>query len=87
MAKPKEEADKTEVPEKKAAGSKKVAAEKKPAAEKKEAPAPAAVAVEAPAPEAKPATKSVKVGKLLPKNKSRLPRKEKKAKQRAAGRL
>lgn len=36
---------------------------------------------------AKPAAKSVKKGKLLPKNKSRLPRRQKKARQKAAGRL
>jgi len=36
---------------------------------------------------AKPFTKSVKKGKLPPKNKSRLPRRQKKAKQKAAGRL
>jgi hypothetical protein len=43
--------------------------------------------VEASAAVAKPATKSSKVGKLLPKNKSRLPRREKKAQKKAAGRL
>jgi hypothetical protein len=36
---------------------------------------------------AKPSTKSVKKGKLPPKNKSRLPRRQKKAKQKATGRL
>jgi hypothetical protein len=36
---------------------------------------------------AKPSTKSVKKGKLLPKNKSRLPRRQKKARQKLAGRL
>lgn len=36
---------------------------------------------------AKPATKSLKKGKLLPKDKSRLPRRQKKARQKAAGRL
>ncbi len=55
-------------------------------AKKKEAAPPAAVA-EAPAAAPKPATKSTKVGKLLPKNKSRLPRREKKAQKKAAGRL
>jgi hypothetical protein len=35
----------------------------------------------------KPSTKSVKKGKLLPKNKSRLPRRLKKAQHKAAGRL
>jgi hypothetical protein len=33
----------------------------------------------------KQSTKSMKKGKLAPKNKSRLPRKQKKAKQKAAG--
>jgi hypothetical protein len=37
--------------------------------------------------EAKPSTKSVKKGKLLSKNKSRLPRRQKKAQLKAAGRL
>ncbi len=36
---------------------------------------------------AKPSTKSEKKGKLLPKNKSRLPRRQKKAQHKAAGRL
>jgi hypothetical protein len=36
---------------------------------------------------AKPSTNSVKKGKLPPKNKSRLPRREKKAQHKAAGRL
>jgi len=35
----------------------------------------------------KPAKKSMKIGKLQPKNKSRLPRRQKKARQKAAGRL
>lgn len=35
---------------------------------------------------AKPSAKSVKKEKLLPKNKSRLPRRQKKAKQKAAAR-
>ena len=48
---------------------------KKEKADKIEAPAP----VEAPPAVAKPATKSVKIPKLAPKNKSRLPRREKKA--------
>ena len=34
-----------------------------------------------------PATKSIKKGKLPKKNKSRLPRRQKKARQKAAGRL
>jgi hypothetical protein len=38
-------------------------------------------------PEAKPSTKSQKKGKLPPKNKSRLPRRQKKAQLKAAGRL
>jgi hypothetical protein len=41
---------------------------------------------EAPPAAAKPATKSLKIGKLLPRNKSRLPRRQKKAKQKAAAR-
>jgi hypothetical protein len=36
---------------------------------------------------AKPSTKSMKKEKLPPKNKSRLPRRQKKAQQKAAGRL
>ena len=50
---------------------------------------PPVVAAEAaaPPPAPKPATKSMKVGKLQPKNKSRLPRRQKKARQKAAGRL
>jgi len=54
---------------------------KKEKADKKEA------AVAEAAPVAKPNTKSVKVGKLAPKNKSRLPRRLKKAQKKAAGRL
>jgi len=46
----------------------------------------AAPASEAPAPVVKPSTKSVKVGKLAPKNKSRVPRRLKKAQHKAAGR-
>jgi hypothetical protein len=46
-----------------------------------------AAVAEAPVPAVKPSTKSTKVGKLLPKNKSRLPRRQKKAQQKAAGRL
>lgn len=55
-------------------------------ADKKES---VAAVVEATAPPAvvKPATKSSKIGKLLPKNKSRLPRRQKKAQQKLAGRL
>jgi hypothetical protein len=48
----------------------------------------AAVAVtEAPPPAAKPSTKSEKIPKLAPKNKSRLPRRQKKAQHKAADRL
>jgi len=54
-------------------------AKAKEQAEKKAAP-PAAEVV-------KPATKSTKIGKLLPKNKSRLPRRLKKAQKKAAARL
>ena len=49
--------------------------------------AAAVPAVEAPPAVAKPATKSMKKGKLLPKNKARLPRKLKKAQKKAAARL
>ena len=35
---------------------------------------------------AKPAAKSTKIGKLLPRNKSRLPRRQKKAQHKAASR-
>jgi hypothetical protein len=45
------------------------------------------VSSEAPPAEPKPATKSLKKGKLPPKNKSRLPRRQKKAQLKAAGRL
>ena len=58
----------------------------KPSTSKKES-AATVVGGEAPPAVAKPATKSVKKGKLLPKNKSRLPRRQKKAQQKAAGRL
>jgi hypothetical protein len=51
-----------------------------------EAAAPAPV-VEAPPPAPKPQTKSSKIPKLAPKNKSRLPRRVKKAQKKAAGRL
>jgi hypothetical protein len=44
-------------------------------------------AAQAPPPAPKPNTKSVKIPKLAPKNKSRLPRRQKKARQKAAGRL
>jgi hypothetical protein len=43
----------------------------------------AAAAAQAP----KPATKSMKIGKLLPKNKSKLPRRQKKAQKKAAARM
>ena len=55
-------------------------------AEKKESGAPV-LGDEASLAEAKPATKSLKKGKLPPKNKSRLPRRQKKAQHKAAGRL
>lgn len=42
---------------------------------------------EAPLSGFKSSPKSLNNGKLLPKNKSRLPRRQKKAKQKAAGRL
>jgi len=71
--------------------AKKETAKQKEAPEKKDTVKKETAAVvaggEAPVPAAKPSTKSVKVGKLLPKNKSRLPRRQKKARQKAAGRL
>jgi hypothetical protein len=42
---------------------------------------------EAALPETKSSAKSVKKGKLPPKNKSRLPRREKKAQRKTAGRV
>ena len=59
-------------------------AKQKEVADKKESAAAVSGGEAAPA-EVKPSTKSVKKPKLAPKNKSRLPRKEKKAKQKAAG--
>ena len=59
-------------------------AKQKEMADKKESGAAASGGEVSPA-EVKPSTKSVKKGKLAPKNKSRLPRKQKKAKQKAAG--
>jgi hypothetical protein len=61
-------------------------AKQKEMAEKKESGAPV-LGDEASLAEAKPATKSLKKGKLPPKNKSRLPRRQKKAQHKAAGRL
>jgi hypothetical protein len=55
-------------------------------ADKKEPAAPV-LGGEASLAEAKPSTKSVKKGKLPPKNKSRLPRRQKKAQQKAAWKL
>jgi len=55
-------------------------------AEKKESAAPV-LGGEASLVGAKPSTKSLKKGKLAPKNKSRLPRRQKKAQRKAAGRL
>jgi hypothetical protein len=52
-----------------------------------EAAAAPAPVVEAPPPAPKPQTKSSKIPKLAPKNKSRLPRRVKKAQKKAAGRL
>jgi hypothetical protein len=60
-------------------------AKQKEVADKKES-ATAVSGGEASVAEVKPSTKSVKIGKLAPKNKSRLPRKQKKALQKAAGR-
>ena len=61
-------------------------AKRKETADEKDSAAPV-TGGEAPVPESKPSTKSVKKGKLLPKNKSRLPRRQKKAQRKAAGRL
>jgi hypothetical protein len=60
-------------------------AKQKEVADKQESAAVASGAEASPA-EVKPSTKSVKKAKLAPKNKSRLPRKQKKAKQKAAAR-
>jgi hypothetical protein len=60
-------------------------AKQKETADKKES-AATVLGGEAPLAAPKPSTKSVKVGKLLPKNKARLPRRLKKANQKAAGR-
>jgi hypothetical protein len=59
-------------------------AKQKEVADKKESAAVVSGAEASPA-EVKPSTQSMKIGKLAPKNKSRLPRKQKKAKQKAAG--
>jgi hypothetical protein len=60
-------------------------AKQKEVADKKESAAVVSGGEASPA-EVKPSTKSVKKAKLAPKNKSRLPRKQKKAKQKAAAR-
>jgi hypothetical protein len=61
-------------------------AKRKETAVKDESVAPVVTAEAQPA-GAKPSTKSAKKGKLPPKNKSRLPRRQKKAQKKAAGRL
>ena len=61
-------------------------AKRKEIADKKE-PAATVLGGEASLVGATPSTKSVKKGKLPPKNKSRLPRRQKKAQQKSAGRL
>jgi hypothetical protein len=61
-------------------------AKRKEMADKKDPAAPV-LGGEASLAGAKPSTKSVKKGKLPPKNESRLPRRQKKAQQKAAGRL
>lgn len=61
-------------------------AKPKEMAEKKEFAAPV-LAAESALVGPKPSTKSGKKGKLPPKNKSRLPRRQKKAQHKAAGRL
>ena len=69
--------------EKEVTEKKKSAKAAKPAAE----PVSAVAAAPAAPVEPKPATKSLKKGKLLPKNKSRLPRRLKKEQKKAAARL
>jgi hypothetical protein len=61
-------------------------AKRKEKADKEESAAPVSGG-EASVAGAKPSTKSVKKGKLPPKNKSRLPRRQKKAQLKAAGHL
>ncbi len=61
-------------------------AKRKETTDDKESAAPV-LGGEAPIAEPKPSTKSAKKGKLLPKNKSRLPRRQKKAQHKAAGRV
>jgi hypothetical protein len=61
-------------------------AKQKELGEKEESPA-TVLGGEASLAGAKPSTKSVKKGKLPPKNKSRLPRRQKKAQPKLAGRL
>jgi hypothetical protein len=61
-------------------------AKRKEVADKQESAATVAGG-EAPLAAAKPSTKSVKKQKLAPKNKSRLPRRQKKAQKKAASRL
>jgi hypothetical protein len=63
-----------------------LAKQKEKIADKKETPA-TVVSGEASLPEVKPPAKSAKKEKLAPKNKSHLPRRQKKAQQKAAGRL
>ena len=61
-------------------------AKQKEMTEKKESATPT-IGSEVPLAGVKPSAGSAKKGKLLPKNKSRLPRRQKKAQQKAAGRL
>jgi hypothetical protein len=62
-------------------------AKRKEMEDKKESTAAPVSSGEAPLAVIKPSAKSVKKEKLAPKNKSRLPRRQKKAQQKAAGRL
>jgi len=62
-------------------------AKRKETAVKEESVAPVAAPPTAAPAVAPPSRKSTKKGKLPPKNKSRLPRREKKAQKKAAGRL
>lgn len=89
MAEKKTDFEGAPVSEKKAKPAKKKDAEASPASDKKEkAAGKAAKEAEVPVPEViaapKPQTKSTKIPKLASKNKSRLPRRQKKAQQKLA---
>jgi len=88
LAKEKDAVKQTDaVKQKEAVKPKKVEKQKGAVVADKPEPAATAPSAEAPPAAPKPSTKSMKIPKLLPKNKSRLPRKQKKAQQKAAGRL